>query len=148
MEDAETESVDLIRRALQEHLKRLQVLDPEERDRLGYEAQPQRDEDFRVWEDAAAWPENRAAAMFTLPIRADSAASHLTTVTVAPNAVTVSQERLGRRARLSAGRMHEVCLPERAGTRSPLRPRWPAPLASNTPRGIRRQGLPPHERGP
>ena len=78
--------------------------------------------------------------MFTLPIGADSAVSHLTTVTVAPisstirgvpsevildigdgmkgpcavnlhNAVTVSQERLGRRvAGLSAGRMHEVCL--------------------------------------
>jgi len=50
--------VDLIRRALQEHLKRLQALDLEERDRLGYEAQPQRDVDFRVWEDAAAWPED------------------------------------------------------------------------------------------
>ena len=48
----------LIRRALQEHLKRLQVLDLEERDRRGYEAQPQRDQEFRVWEDAAAWPED------------------------------------------------------------------------------------------
>ena len=75
-----------------------------------------------------------------LVLTRDSAVSHLTTVTVAPisstirgvpsevildigdgmkgpcavnlhNAVTVSQERLGRRvAGLSAGRMHEVCL--------------------------------------
>ena len=48
----------LIRRALQEHLKRLQVLDLEERDRRGYEAQPQRDQEFRVWEEAAALPED------------------------------------------------------------------------------------------
>ena len=48
----------LIRRALQEHLKRLPVLDLEEHDRRGYEAQPQREREFRVWEDAAAWPED------------------------------------------------------------------------------------------
>jgi hypothetical protein len=30
--------------------------DLEERDRHGYEADPQRDEEFRVWEAAAAWP--------------------------------------------------------------------------------------------
>ena len=75
-----------------------------------------------------------------LVLTRDSAVSHLTTVTVAPisstirgvpsevildiddgmkvrcavnlhNAVTVSQERLGRRvASLSAGRMHDVCM--------------------------------------
>jgi len=28
----------------------------EERDRRGYLAQPQREEEFRVWEGAAAWP--------------------------------------------------------------------------------------------
>ena len=48
----------LIRHALQEHLKRLRVLELEERDRRGYEAQPQRDQEFRVWESAAAWPED------------------------------------------------------------------------------------------
>ena len=48
----------LIRHALQEHLKRLHVLELEERDRRGYEAQPQRDEEFRVWEDAAALPKD------------------------------------------------------------------------------------------
>ena len=47
----------LIRQALQQHLKRLHDLKLEERDRRGYLAQPQREEEFRVWEDAAAWPE-------------------------------------------------------------------------------------------
>jgi metal-responsive CopG/Arc/MetJ family transcriptional regulator len=47
----------LIRDALQQHLKRLRDLQLEEQDRRGYLAQPQREEEFRVWEDAAAWPE-------------------------------------------------------------------------------------------
>jgi metal-responsive CopG/Arc/MetJ family transcriptional regulator len=47
----------LIRQALQEHLKRLHVLDLEARDRRGYQAQPQRLEEYRPWEEAAAWPE-------------------------------------------------------------------------------------------
>jgi metal-responsive CopG/Arc/MetJ family transcriptional regulator len=47
----------LIRQALQEHLKRLHVLDLEERDRRGYQARPQRLEEYRPWEEAAAWPE-------------------------------------------------------------------------------------------
>jgi len=46
----------LIRQALQDHLKRLQQSELEERDRRGYLAQPQRAEEFRVWEDAAYWP--------------------------------------------------------------------------------------------
>ena len=48
----------LIRQALHEHLKRLHLLELEKRDRRGYEAQPQRIEELRVWEDAAAWPED------------------------------------------------------------------------------------------
>ena len=48
----------LIRHALREHLKRLRVMELEERDRRGYETQPQREEEFRVWEDIAAWPED------------------------------------------------------------------------------------------
>jgi metal-responsive CopG/Arc/MetJ family transcriptional regulator len=48
----------LIRQALQAHLQRLHVLELEKRDRRGYEAQPQRIEELRVWEDAAAWPED------------------------------------------------------------------------------------------
>ena len=47
----------LVREALQQHLKRLHDLELEEQDRRGYLAQPQREEEFRVWEDAAAWPE-------------------------------------------------------------------------------------------
>ncbi len=47
----------LIRQALQQHLKRLHELELEERDRRGYLAHPQREEEFRMWEDAAAWPE-------------------------------------------------------------------------------------------
>jgi metal-responsive CopG/Arc/MetJ family transcriptional regulator len=47
----------LIRQALQEHLKRLEVSDLEARDRKGYQAKPQRVEEYRPWEEAAAWPE-------------------------------------------------------------------------------------------
>jgi metal-responsive CopG/Arc/MetJ family transcriptional regulator len=47
----------LIRHALEQHLKRLRELELEEQDRRGYLAQPQREEEFRVWEGAAAWPE-------------------------------------------------------------------------------------------
>ena len=47
----------LIRQALQQHLKRLRELEMEEQDRRGYLARPQRKEEFRIWEDAAAWPE-------------------------------------------------------------------------------------------
>ena len=45
-----------IRQALHEHLKRLRTRELEERDSRGYTAQPQRDEEFRIWEGAAAWP--------------------------------------------------------------------------------------------
>ena len=47
----------LVREALRQHLKRLHDLELEERDRRGYLAQPQREEEYRIWEDAAAWPE-------------------------------------------------------------------------------------------
>jgi metal-responsive CopG/Arc/MetJ family transcriptional regulator len=47
----------LIRHALQEHLKRLHVLELEERDRHGYAVLPQRREEYAIWEEAAAWPE-------------------------------------------------------------------------------------------
>jgi len=47
----------LIRHALQRHLKHLYELELEDRDRQGYLARPQRDEDFRIWEDAASWPQ-------------------------------------------------------------------------------------------
>ena len=47
----------LIREALQHHLKRLHELELEEQDRKGYIRHPQREEEFRIWEDSAAWPE-------------------------------------------------------------------------------------------
>src|ERR1035437_2041068 len=47
----------LIRQALEQHLKRLRALELEEQDRRGYLAHPQREEEARIWEDAAAWPE-------------------------------------------------------------------------------------------
>jgi metal-responsive CopG/Arc/MetJ family transcriptional regulator len=46
-----------IRQTVQQHLKRLRDLELEEQDRRGYLAHPQRAEEFRTWEDAAAWPE-------------------------------------------------------------------------------------------
>jgi len=46
----------LIRDALQEHLKRLRVRELEERDRGGYQAKPQFEDEYRPWEEIAAWP--------------------------------------------------------------------------------------------
>jgi metal-responsive CopG/Arc/MetJ family transcriptional regulator len=48
----------LIRQALDEHLKRMREQDFEEEERRAYKAHPQRDEEFRIWEGAAVWPEN------------------------------------------------------------------------------------------
>ena len=48
----------LIRRALEEHLKHLRVLELEQRDRRGYQARPQRIEEYRPWEEIAAWPDH------------------------------------------------------------------------------------------
>ncbi len=45
----------LIREALREHLKRLQILELESRDRRGYREQPDATGD--CWERVAAWPE-------------------------------------------------------------------------------------------
>jgi metal-responsive CopG/Arc/MetJ family transcriptional regulator len=46
----------LIRHAIEQHLKRLRELELEGQDRRGYLAQPQREDEYRVWEGAAAWP--------------------------------------------------------------------------------------------
>ena len=48
----------LIRNALREHLKRLRSLELEERERRAYEAQPQRKEEYELWEQALVWPED------------------------------------------------------------------------------------------
>ena len=48
----------LIRHALREHLRRLRMAELEQRDRSGYEAQPQRADEFGPWEEIGAWPED------------------------------------------------------------------------------------------
>lgn len=45
----------LIRHALERHLKHLHDLELEERDRRGYLARPQRQEEYKIWEDTASW---------------------------------------------------------------------------------------------
>jgi metal-responsive CopG/Arc/MetJ family transcriptional regulator len=47
----------LIRQALDRHLKYLHELELEDRDRRGYLAHPQREEESRIWEDVASWPQ-------------------------------------------------------------------------------------------
>jgi metal-responsive CopG/Arc/MetJ family transcriptional regulator len=46
----------LIRDALRAHLRNLETRALEERDREGYERQPQAHEESVVWEAEAAWP--------------------------------------------------------------------------------------------
>jgi metal-responsive CopG/Arc/MetJ family transcriptional regulator len=46
----------LMRDALREHLRKLELRTLEDRDREGYARQPQLDVDSRAWEAEAAWP--------------------------------------------------------------------------------------------
>lgn len=46
----------LVRDALREHLRRLEVAAQEERDRQGYIKQPQAQDEALAWEREAAWP--------------------------------------------------------------------------------------------
>jgi metal-responsive CopG/Arc/MetJ family transcriptional regulator len=46
----------LVRDALREHLRRLEVRAKEERDRLGYSRRPQTADESGVWEAEATWP--------------------------------------------------------------------------------------------
>jgi len=46
----------LVREALREHLRRLQVRALEERDREAYSKLPQSLEEVRLWEAEAVWP--------------------------------------------------------------------------------------------
>lgn len=46
----------LMRDALREHLRRLELQALEESDRKGYARQPQLDAESRAWEAEAAWP--------------------------------------------------------------------------------------------
>ena len=47
----------LVRDALREHLRRLELRAREERDRQGYMRQSQADAEARGWESEATWPE-------------------------------------------------------------------------------------------
>lgn len=47
----------LVREALRAHLKRMEVLKLEERDRAGYAKIPQQVDEYARWEREAAWPE-------------------------------------------------------------------------------------------
>ena len=47
----------LVREALREHLRRLEVRAKEDRDREGYSKRPQVSGEFNEWEAEAAWPE-------------------------------------------------------------------------------------------
>lgn len=46
----------LVRDALREHLRRLEIRAMEERERAGYLKQPQAGEESLVWEAEARWP--------------------------------------------------------------------------------------------
>ncbi len=46
----------LVRDALREHLRRLELRACEERDRQGYSRQSQAESEARGWESGAAWP--------------------------------------------------------------------------------------------
>jgi metal-responsive CopG/Arc/MetJ family transcriptional regulator len=46
----------LVREALREHLRRLEVRGKEERDRQGYSRRPQVPKDGLAWEAEAVWP--------------------------------------------------------------------------------------------
>jgi metal-responsive CopG/Arc/MetJ family transcriptional regulator len=47
----------LVRDALREHLRRLELRASEERDRQGYSLQPQADAEAEDWESEATWPQ-------------------------------------------------------------------------------------------
>jgi len=47
----------LVRDALREHLRRLQLRASEERDRQGYSRRPLADAEMWAWESEARWPE-------------------------------------------------------------------------------------------
>jgi len=47
----------LVREALREHLRRLELRAGEERDRHGYSQHPQADAEAGGWESEATWPE-------------------------------------------------------------------------------------------
>ena len=47
----------MVREALREHLRRLEVRAKKQRDREGYARQPQTRDEWEPWEAQAAWPD-------------------------------------------------------------------------------------------
>jgi metal-responsive CopG/Arc/MetJ family transcriptional regulator len=47
----------LVREALREYAKRERIREMEERDRRAYEAHPQTEDEWLIWEREAVWPE-------------------------------------------------------------------------------------------
>lgn len=47
---------ELVREALREHLRRMEIRAMEEQEREAYRKQPQMAREIRAWEEAAAWP--------------------------------------------------------------------------------------------
>ena len=47
----------LVRDALREYVKRERIREMEERDRRAYEAHPQTEDEWLIWEREAVWPE-------------------------------------------------------------------------------------------
>jgi metal-responsive CopG/Arc/MetJ family transcriptional regulator len=47
----------LVREALREHLRRMELQAKEDRDREGYLKQPQTRDEWEIWEKEAKWPE-------------------------------------------------------------------------------------------
>ena len=58
----------LIRQPLERYLEYLHEPELEERERRGYNAKPQQEDEFRVWEEAASWPRPWREASSPLPI--------------------------------------------------------------------------------
>src|SRR2546425_801802 len=57
----------LTRNALREHLRRLEILELEERDGKGY-LSPQDTRELSGWESEAAWPENNQGRCLSVPV--------------------------------------------------------------------------------
>ncbi len=47
----------LVREALREHLRRMELQAKQDRDREGYLKQPQTPDEWEIWETEARWPE-------------------------------------------------------------------------------------------
>lgn len=48
----------LVRNALREHLRKLEIRELEERDRKGYQSSARNADELSIWESEAVWPED------------------------------------------------------------------------------------------